>query len=494
MNIYLLTILFYLAGLISVAVWTSRRVKTSDDFMVAGRRLGVPILVGTLVATWIGSGSIIAGAGLAWRNGFSGLWSSGGAWAGIIIIFFIAGRARRLAGRTVPEILENRYNPLARILAMIVTVLAYTVITSYQFRAGGMILHLLTGIPLETGFLVTAAFVITFTALAGMLSVAYTDFVNGIILTAGILITLGVVTFQAGGWGEIATRLEPGFFSPVHGEVSGVNVFNLMLPTLFLLLGESNVYGRFFSARTPGVARRAVLFWLVGVMVLETAVVAIGVAGRALYPDLRELYPEIAAFNDASEVIFPHMILTAVHPVLGAILLAAVAAVIVSTATSFLLTPSTNLVHDFWTRFVRKESSDRSKVWMLRGVVVALGIWAWMQVAYFENVLQAALYAYTMYGASITPAVLAAFLWKRATPTAGAASIAVGMITTLAWQFWIQPNLEPEGLGAVRAVIPALIFSSLTLIVVSLATRMPPESKWRPFFRSATTPLDEAAP
>lgn len=488
MNAYLITILFYLAGLLFVGAWMSRRVKTSDDFMVAGRRLGVPVLVGTLLATWIGSGSIIAGAGLAWRNGFAGLWSPSGAWIGILIIFFIAGRARRLAGRTVPEILETRYNPLARVLAMAVIVLAYTVITSYQFRAGGMILHLLTGLPLETGILMTAVFVIAFTALAGMLSVAYTDFVNGVILTVGILVTLIVVTMQAGGWGEISARLGPGFFMPVHGEVQGVMTLNLMLPTLFLLLGESNMYGRFFSAKTSNAATWAVGFWLIGVIVVETAVVAIGVAGRALYPNLSELYPDIP---QASEMIFPHMIVSALHPALGAVLLAAVAAVIVSTATSFLLTPSTNLVHDFWTRFVRKNTTDKVKVWLLRGVVIGLGVWAWIQVAFFENVLQAALYAYTMYGASITPAVLAAFLWKRATPSAGAASIVAGMITTLAWQFLIQPNLDPAGLGAFRAVIPALLFSTLTLIAVALATKPPDPSKWRPFFRRSDVPDPE---
>jgi solute:Na+ symporter, SSS family len=197
-------VLFYLIAMLFIGLYFARkRVKDSDDFMVAGRRLSVPILVGTLLATWIGSGSIIAGAGLAYRAGFAGLWSPSGAWIGICVLFFLAGRARRLAGRTVPEILEARYSPLARILAMVVTVLAYTVITSYQFRAGGFILHQLTGIDPQTGILVTAGFVIAFTALAGMLSVAYTDFVNGVILSVGLIVTLAAVTIQIGGWGEI---------------------------------------------------------------------------------------------------------------------------------------------------------------------------------------------------------------------------------------------------------------------------------------------------
>ncbi|MBI4521919.1 MAG: sodium:solute symporter family protein [Gemmatimonadetes bacterium] len=483
MNVYLLTILVYLLSLVGVGAWLARRVRTGEDFMVAGRSLGVTVLVGTLLATWIGSGSIIGSAGLSWRVGFAALWGPSGAWLGILIVSLIAARARRLGAVTVPDILETRYNAAARILGTIVTVIAYTVITSYQFRAGGMVLQLVAGVDVEVGIAITALFVIAYTALAGMLSVAYTDLVNGVILTVGLLVTAVVVVGDAGGFSGIATRVGPDHFRPFNGEASGVGVPNLFLPTLFLLLGESNMYGRFFSARSAGVAARAMVGWIIGVVVIETAIVIIGVTGRALYPNLAELYPQIEATGSASEVVIPHMIVSTLHPWIGALLLAAVAAIIVSTADSFLLTPATNLVHDVWIRFVRPERSPRHTLWMLRAVVVGLGIWAYAQVTWFPNVLQAALYAYTMYGAGITPAVLAAFFWKRATPAGGAASVAAGMAVTLGWEFAVQPRLDPAGLGAVDPVIPALLASVFTLVVVSLLTTAPAREKWAPFYR-----------
>lgn len=494
MPIYLITILLYLFALVAVGVVFSRRVRTGEDFMVAGRSLGVPVLVGTLLATWIGSGSIIASAGLSWRVGFAALWGPSGAWLGILVLFFIAGRARRFGAFTVPDILEARYNAAARVLGTVVTVIAYTVITSYQFRAGGMVLRMVAGVELEVGIAITAAFVIAYTALAGMLSVAYTDLVNGVILTVGILVTLVVVVSDAGGLGAVVERAGPGHFQPFHGEASGVGVLNLFLPTLFLLLGESNMYGRFFSARSAGVATKAVIGWIVGVVVIETAIVAIGVTGRALYPNLPELYPQIEAAGSASEVVIPHIIAHTLHPAVGALLLAAVAAVIVSTGDSFLLTPATNIVHDVWTRFVQPGLSPRATVWLLRGVVIALGLWAYVQVTWFTNVLQAALYAYTMYGAGITPAVLAAFFWKRATAVGGAASVAAGMTVTLAWEFAVQPRLDPAGLGAVDPVIPALVASVATLVVVSLLTSAPAREKWEPFFRGEVGERMASAP
>jgi SSS family solute:Na+ symporter len=486
--LYLAAILVYLSALMVVGAWFARRVRTGADFMVAGRRLGLPVLVGTLLATWIGTGSIMGNAGLGWRAGLSALWSPLGGVIGIAVVYFVAGRARRLGGFTVPDILEARYNAAARVLATMVTVVAYTVITSYQFRAGGRVLHLVTGMDVETGIVVTAAFVIAYTALAGMLSVAYTDFVNGVVLTVGFLVALPLAVASAGGLSGLAERLDPGYFAPFHGEVRGVNVWNLLLPGLLLLLGESNMYGRFFSARDAGVARRAVVWWVVGTMLLETVIVLLGVTGRALYPNLPDLYPSV---SNASEVVIPHMVLAA-HPALGVLLLAALAAVIVSTADSFLLTPASNLVHDVWRRFVRPQTSERAAVWLLRGVVGALGVWAWLQVQFFPDVLQAALYAYTMYGAGVTPAVLGAFFWKRATPWGGAASVGTGMVVTLLWEWVVQPALSAAGSpwAAVDPVIPAAVSSVVVLVVVSLLGSPPAPEKWAPFFRGA----EEARP
>ena len=86
---YLLAIVFYLFALVAVGIHKVSSVKDSEDFMVAGRTLPWYILVGTLLATWMGSGSLFSGAGLGYRNGLAGLWSSAGAWLGIALIFFI---------------------------------------------------------------------------------------------------------------------------------------------------------------------------------------------------------------------------------------------------------------------------------------------------------------------------------------------------------------------------------------------------------------------
>src|ERR671910_570988 len=164
MNIFLASIVGYLVILAVAGFLRSRKVQTGDDFLVAGRSLPASVLVFTLLSTWIGSGSLFAGAGLGYRIGFPGLWQSAGAWVGIALIYFLAPRVRRIAQYTVPDILELRYGPAARVLGTVTIVLAYTTIAAYQFRGGGRLLNLVSGIDPLTGALITMLFCVAFTA------------------------------------------------------------------------------------------------------------------------------------------------------------------------------------------------------------------------------------------------------------------------------------------------------------------------------------------
>src|SRR5687768_1326783 len=146
MWLYVASILAYLTALAAIGWWRGRAAKTGDDFLLAGRRLPAHVLVFTLLSTWIGSGSLFAGAGLGYRVGFPALWQSAGAWVGIALVFFIASRVRRLALYTVPDILAARYGQAAGILGTCTIVIAYTTIAAYQFRGGGRLLSLVAGI------------------------------------------------------------------------------------------------------------------------------------------------------------------------------------------------------------------------------------------------------------------------------------------------------------------------------------------------------------
>src|SRR6202012_3310298 len=176
--------------------------RSKADFLVAGRTLPAFVLIFTLLSSWIGSGSLLGGAENAYKHGFAALWQAGGGWAGLLLVYFIAPRARHFAKFTIPDLLEARYSQTARVLGVIAILFAYTAIASYQLIGGGDILHLVfpAVISPELGRYIMAAFVIVFTAIAGMSSVAYMDVVIGMLATVTMIVALPFLIHAAGGW------------------------------------------------------------------------------------------------------------------------------------------------------------------------------------------------------------------------------------------------------------------------------------------------------
>ena len=463
----LTAVIGYLGILMIVGSFRSRKVRTGDDFLVAGRTLPARVLVFTLLATWIGSGSLFAGAGLGYRSGFSALWQSAGAWVGISLVYFIAPRVRRIAQYTVPDILELRYGPAARVLGTLTTVMAYSTIAAYQFRGGGRLLSLIADVDPDTGALITAGFCVVYTALAGMLSIAYLDVGNGLIMTLAAMLGVGFLIGDAGGLSASLAALRPDQVS-LFGALGPQAAFALFLPTMFLLLGEANMYQKFFSAKSERAARLAVAGWIVGTIFVETLIDATGVFGSVALGGLD---------TAASEEIVIRVAIDVLPSMLGILLVCGAAAIIVSTANSFLLTPSTNLIRDVYQRFIDPQITDRKMVLYTRLIVVVIGAFGYVAGKFFPTILAMALWAYTMYGAGITPALLGALMWKRATPLGGVTSILAGMLTTLGWEiagFACAVDGNPSYPFGWQTAYPALALSIGTLIVVSLATPHPP--------------------
>jgi SSS family solute:Na+ symporter/sodium/proline symporter len=217
--------------------------------------------------------------------------------------------------------------------------------------------------------------------------------------------------------------------------------------------------------------------WIVGTIVVETLIVAVGVFGSAVIPGLSTGDSEAIVIKVAAEVL---------PPLLAVLLLCGAAAIIVSTANSFLLTPASALIRDVYQKSINPRATDREILLYTRLLVLALGALGFVALRFFSTILAMALWAYTMYGAAITPALLAVFLWPRVTRPGGVASITAGMLTTLAWEIYARyAGGYPYGLAT---VYPALALSLIALIGVSLATPAPSLEEQRRFAHRPSAP------
>lgn len=473
----------YLLALIGVGALKMSKIKSQEDFTLAGRGLPTWVLIGTLLATWIGTGSIFGNAQKTYEVGVAALILPIAGGLGILTLYLLASRIRTFGQFTIQDILEARFGVGARVLATFALLGAYVIIVSYQYRAGAAVLgHVVPGMEGPPAVIAVAAFVILYTALAGMFSVAYTDVANGVMMVIGIALAIPFLASQTGGWSGAVEAL-PSIKQSLTESWTTVGVINVLLPPFLLMLGDANMYQRFFSARTPGAARTSAVGMFVGVLVLEFAIIVLAIFATGLVAQGGLDAPENAGH------IIVMAAFDALPAFLGAMLVATVVAVVVSTADSYLLSPASSLVRDVYQRFVDPEIEGRKVVVLSRFFVVVLGLVALALAFTSDKFFEVALFAYTIYGCAITPSMLAAFFWKRATRQGAVASILAGAVFALAWEAigflgneevgWAVGLSRTLNIGTVDAVIVAAPLSFLALVAVSLATPPPEEAQVR---------------
>jgi Na+/proline symporter len=471
--IYLVAVLIYLFMLTGIGIYKSRQVKTQADFSVAGRSLSPWILVCTMLAAWIGTGSIVGNAGMTYESGLAAMILPIGSIIGMILLTRVAPRARNYEVYSVPEIIGSRYGGTARLLAVGALVIAYMVIVSYQFNALGAVLNAIltdkAGQPLITegiGTIIAAVAIITYTILAGLLSLAYTDIVTGIIITLSLFFAFPILWNHAGGWSGMESRFAA-MGRPEHmkfwGVFSWAEVINYTLPTFLLIMGDANQYQRFFASKSAKGAKSAVTFMIFAVLVIEGLIILEAWIASSLIPNAAVgKYVLIYAARDFMPKI------------LGLLFMVTVVGIIISTADSFLLIPATTLVRDIYLNHVNPRASEKRTVLLSRLLVLVLGVIAYLvslSFAQSTTIFKRAMYAYTIYGAAITPCLVAALFWKRATGVGAVLSIAAGAVTALTWSELQSRGMLPGWAGDLDAVLPAIVLSVLALVLGSLLSR-----------------------
>ena len=466
--IYLIAIFIYLFVLAGIGVYKSRQVRTQQDFAVAGRTLSPWIMVLTMLAVWIGTGSIVGNAEEAYRTGAAALIIPFGTFTGMILLSFTATRARNIEASSVPEIIGSRFGQVARFLAVIALIMAYMVIVSYQFNAGGAVIEVISGYTVnkETATIIAGSFIIVYTMLAGLKSLASMDIVTGTIIIVTLLITFPVLLFKAGGFGGMQEAYEAMEGRTSHmqfwGVYSPVQIINYLLPTFLLVMGDANQYQRIFASRNAQGARRAVIVLIFAALMIELLIIGSAWVAGSMTPDpANGKYILIYAAHN-------HMPF-----VLGLLFMITVVGIIVSTADSFLLVPATTFINDVYSVYINPKASQKRVVFISRVLLLGFGVAAYLVThAFAENTgfFKKALYAYTIYGSAVTPALVAALFWKGATKAGAIASILAGAVTTLLWGEVIKDHL-PTQVAELDAVLPAITLSVIFLIAVSLFTR-----------------------
>ncbi|MDD4321812.1 MAG: sodium:solute symporter family protein [Acidaminococcaceae bacterium] len=440
---YGMAIVAYLAVMVLAGIWAGKKAKKGKDgFLLAGRNLPLIVLVGTLLATWFGGGTVVGGANFIYTRGpWAGIFFFIGAPLGALVLIWLAPKIRKMGKYTVPEMLEMSYGPKTRLLASICVLLAYTGIVSYQFTGAGYIVNLVTGFDLSYSVIIAAVLMCLLAATAGMNSVAWSDFLSAALIFFGMGLGLYFAAQSAGGYASAYASLTPAQ-SSITGGLSLLQLAGYSLPLFFLYLGDQNQLQRYGCAKTPEEARKSAKLLFVSMLAVIVLVISYCLFGIKLLPGIK------------GDTTVMRMAINYVPFIFGAPILCAVVAFIVTTGDSFILSASTNIMIDIVQKYFKPDMTDDQLVKGTRITIVRVGIFSYVMAVYLPVVLAMQMYSYSIYGAGVNIPLFGSLLWKKASPAGGMASVICGGAGILIWDMFLK---RPMGLNGIVIAVPLAI-------------------------------------
>ena len=465
MNVHLVLLFVYSLALVGVGLWIGRRVKGSGDFFVAGRTLTAPLIFSTVLASNIGAGSTVGAAGLAYRDGISAWWWNGAAAIGsIFLAFWIGPRIWKIAADhnlyTAGDYLELRYGRSVRGVIALLIWFGTLAILAAQLIAGAAVLTVVAGLPRWGGALIGAIVMTIYFVAGGLLSSAWVNLVQLVVLLGGFIVAVPLIISAVGGLDAISAGASAPatFWDFMYSAGPGSGW------TMLFLLGANFVVSPGLVQKVYGAASPRVVKVGVGVQALVLAIfsfapVLIGMAARVAHPGI-----------EGRDLVLPTAMLEHLPPLLGSLALAAIFSAEVSTCDAILFMLSTSLSQDLYKRFIKPSATDRQVLGVARGAALFGGAVGVLLAVVIPTVVTALTIFYSLLAVSLFVPVVGGLYSRRAGSPEALAAIVTGVVTLLVVRFGIpgsSPWLDPTLTGTIAAAV------AFFLVMVLRGSRAP---------------------
>ncbi|MEE2876663.1 MAG: sodium:solute symporter family protein [Candidatus Neomarinimicrobiota bacterium] len=445
---------FYLAGMLSVGFYASRKIKDAGDFLVAGRRLSLWLCTATLMATWMGGGAILGGGGAAYEKGFLGVIADP---FGASVCLFLAGlfyvrMIRRMRLVTVIDFFEMRFGKTAGLFSSVIMISVFIGWTGSLLVSIGFVLHALTGLPENTGIIIGGLIVLVYTVAGGMWAVSLTDFFQMIILMVGLVIAFAIIINQFGGIEGFIAAAPKGSFRmlPENATLSEwMSYIRMWMVAAFGYLAGQDLIQRALSSRDESVAQNSAYFSALLYLVFGLLAVLIGIAGSVLMPGL-----------DNPELIIPKLAIEYLPSFLIVVFISALLAAAMSSADSSILATASvfgqNVVPHLPDHF-----QEKGTLWWTRLSVSVSAVIAMMVALYVGEVYSLLLDSFSILLVGLFLPLTAGIWWPRTNTPGALASMFGG---TAAWLMFMKltPELPSDVIGWCVGFVLLLFVTFLT--------------------------------
>ena len=469
----------YMALMLLIGLWAAKRVKSSEDWFVGGREMGPWITALAHGSSSVGGGMYIAGPQYGWEAGASSLWAAPGDVFGPLLNFgIIARRMRRYTEKTksltIPDFFGHRYySQGVKLLSVIIMLVAMVISLIVEYLAIGVLLSCITGWSFEMSMLVGCVVVLIYTGAGGYLAVAYTDFVQSILMLNGLAVLIPVGISAAGGFSGITQSLyaiNPGL-PTLWGEDFYLKGAPLMIAGIALVyfvgyMGQPHLVIKTVAIKDEKSIRLVPLIGGIFGFFLSFGVYILGMAGRVIFPDAAALP------GGSAEYIMPVLALTKLSPIMAGFLLACAFSAIMSTASALLLVIGSGAGSDLYHGFINPKASEKQVMRVTQVSTYVLGLIS--AVLCFAPIFQVGIYqvtwiAWSVLSPAFIPLIIGGLYWKRGTKEGAYASLIVGSVTGFAWYYLLQESTN------IHTFFAAIVLATVAYVVVSLLTKEPPK-------------------
>ncbi|WP_312939638.1 sodium:solute symporter family protein [Oscillibacter sp.] len=463
-------VVVYLLGMLWIGWYSSTKVSTNTDFMVAGRRLGPFLMAGTLAATEIGGGSSLGVV----QNGMSGYGLSA-AWyiiamgLAFVILSFVAPKFRGATVKTVPEYFRRRYGKSCGIITSVIMLLPLIGLTAGQVIASAVILSTMLSINYQVAVIIVAVVVTVYSIMGGLWSVTLTDFVQVFLIVLGMIIAVPFALKDAGGWANVTANIPAGTLDLFQGyDLFGIISLVVMYTATFSV-GQEAV-SRFYAAKNENTAK--VGAWMAALINFIYAFVPtiLGIITLALI-NMGKF--DAAQFESVgARYALPVLAMRTMPALICGLLFSGIISATMSSSDSDLLGAGSIFANDIYKAVLKPDATSAQVMRVTKTVMCVVGV-ASMFIALFNtsSIVSILMFCFTLRAAgSFFPYVMGHY-WKKASTGGTIASLLAGTLVVVYLEHISKGVLF--GIKFSQPVIPGLVAAFICFIIFSLL--MPPK-------------------
>lgn len=484
----------YMLLMLAVGWWSRKQIRSSDDFIIAGRRLPLLLTAGTLFATWFCGGTLMGAAAQSYLFGNQGvIFDPWGSTLSLLLTALIFGRLMRRGGYfTIVDFFDLRYGKKMGLLASLVQLVAEIGWIGGQLVAFGVALQIFAGIPLIWGIILSCTVLIIYTCQGGMWSVTVTDFLQTIFIIAGVAALLLVIVPLAGGWSHLFShagnraQLPAAALQPT-GEHGYMGYFGL--PGWFYYLGawlstglgdipSQDLAQRLLAAKNERVASG-------GAAIAALLYLVVGMAPVLLGSIMYELDPGLTI--EETEMILPFLAIRYLPPFLTVIFAIALVAALMSSSDSALLAAA-SVVGRNVLRYLKPGADPELVLKVTRFCIPLIALGSLLIALYAQTIYMLAVITWSLILVGLFAPFAAGYFWRKCNQSGAVAALLGGLVSWAGAVIYLMRHLTmAANTGVVEegavymdwalwdavyiGSIPAFAFSLLIMIAVSLATQ-----------------------